>query len=230
MKAKVLVIDDDAKLRSVIRRWLGANAFAVIESGSGGDALLLARESRPDLVLSDVAMPGLDGRALCRVLRKDPALAPVPIILMSGSIISDQDILAGFEGGADDYVLKPFSLAVLQARIEAVLRRYRAPAEGADKLKRCGLALDPLGRTVGVRGRPVALTRKEFDLLACLVAKTGRVLSVPYLLESVWGYDPADYNDPGTVEVHVSHLRKKLGPALAKRIVNHAGLGYKFDA
>src|ERR1039457_3215878 len=126
-------------------------------------------------------------------------------------------------------MIKPFSLAVLHARIEAVLRRYRTVSEKAANLERCGIELDPAGRTVKVKGKVVALTRKEFDLLATLISKAGTVLSVPYLLETVWGYDPADYNDPDTVEVHVSHLRKKLGPALAKRVVNVLGHGYKFE-
>ncbi|MCX5789614.1 MAG: response regulator transcription factor [Elusimicrobia bacterium] len=230
MKAKVLVIDDDDKLRDLIRRYLAANSFAVVGASNGDDGLLFARESRPDIVLTDAEMPGLDGHALCRILRKEPSLPPVPVIIMSGSLVSDKDVLAGFEGGADDYIIKPFSLPVMQARIEAVLRRYRTASEGAENLKRCGIELDPAGRTVKVRGRLVALTRKEFDLLTVLISKAGRVLNILYLLETVWGYDPADYNDPGTVEVHVSHLRKKLGPALAKRIVNVPGHGYKFEA
>ena len=229
MKAKVLVIDDDAKLVEVVRRHLTANSFAVVGASRGDDGLLFARESRPDIVLTDVQMPGLDGQALCRILRKEPRLPPVPVIIMSGAMISDKDVLAGFEGGADDYIIKPFSLPVMQARIEAVLRRYSTVSEGAANLKRCGIELDPAGRTVKVRGRLVALTRKEFDLLTVLISKAGRVLNILFLLETVWGYDPADYNDPGTVEVHVSHLRKKLGPALAKRIVNVPGHGYKFE-
>jgi DNA-binding response OmpR family regulator len=148
---------------------------------------------------------------------------------MSGARIKEEDILAGFHGGADDYVLKPFSLAVLLARIQAVLRRYKNSAQAEEKLKRFGIELDPAGRTVKIGGKDVSMTRKEFDLLATLLSKSGRVLSIQYLLETVWGYDPADYNDPGTVEVHVCHLRKKLGPKLAKRLVAVTGHGYKFE-
>jgi DNA-binding response OmpR family regulator len=125
--------------------------------------------------------------------------------------------------------MKPFSLQVLTARIEAVMRRYEASSAMELKLKKRGIELDPSARTVTAAGKEVSLTRKEFDLLAALLSKSGRVLGVPYLLETVWGYDPADYNDPGTVEVHVSHLRKKLGAKLAKHIVNVAGHGYKFN-
>jgi len=109
-----------------------------------------------------------------------------------------------------------------------VLRRYDTTAQKGAELKKCGIELDPLGRTVTAGGKPISLTRKEFDLLATLIEKAGRVLRMSYLLESVWGYDPADYNDPGTVEVHISHLRKKLGKA-AKHVVTVPGVGYKFD-
>ena len=119
---------------------------------------------------------------------------------------------------------------MLRARILTVLKRYETATKMDGMLKKAGIELDPAGRTVKVNGTPVSLTRKEFDLLATLIAKPGRVLSVSYLLETVWGYDPADYNDPGTVEVHISHLRKKLGPKLAKRITNLTGHGYKFEA
>jgi len=113
-------------------------------------------------------------------------------------------------------------------RVET-LSRFQTPAAAAEKLRKFDIELDPSGRTVKIAGKDVPMTRKEFDLLSVLIGKAGRVLSIPYLLETVWGYDPADYNDPGTVEVHVCHLRKKLGPKLAKRIVAITGHGYKFD-
>ncbi|MBI4347230.1 MAG: response regulator transcription factor [Elusimicrobia bacterium] len=229
-KSKVLVIDDDPTILSLVRRYLTSSGYGVVGCSDGSDALLMARECDPDIVVTDAQMPGLDGHALCRVLRKDTNIRQVPIIIMSGSMITDKDIVAGFEGGADDYLIKPFSLPVFQARLEAVLRRYRAANDRSETLSRCGIELDPAGRTVKIRGKEISLTRKEFDLLATLIAKSGRVLNTLYLLQTVWGYDPADYNDPGTVEVHVSHLRKKLGPTHAKRIVTVAGLGYKFVA
>jgi DNA-binding response OmpR family regulator len=111
-----------------------------------------------------------------------------------------------------------------------VLRRYGTTAKMESKLKKFGIELDPAGRTVKSNGKSVSLTRKEFDLLATLMSNPGRALAIRYLLETVWGYDPADYNDPGTVEVHISHLRKKLGPRIARRIVNVTGHGYKFEA
>lgn len=229
MPVKILVVDDDRSILNVINKYLTQSGFSVLFTDNGSEALLLFKDSKPDLILCDSEMPGLDGNALCRRIKQEAATRTVPVILMSGAKIADKDVLQGFEGGADDYVLKPFSLPVLLARLKAVLRRYEAADKKEDVLAKCGLTIDPSGRTVKIGKEPVSLTRKEFDLLAVLLSKSGRVLSIPYLLETVWGYDPADYNDPGTVEVHVYHLRKKLGPKLAKRIVNMPGLGYKFD-
>jgi DNA-binding response OmpR family regulator len=229
MPAKILVVDDDRAILALIKKFLAASGFGVIMTDNGSEALLLFKDSKPDLILCDAEMPGLDGHALCRRIKQEADARTVPVVLMSGAKMADKDVLQGFEGGADDYVLKPFSLPVLLARLKAVLRRYEAVEEKEGVLRKCGVEIDASGRTVRIGRAPVPLTRKEFDLLAVLLSKSGKVLSIPYLLETVWGYDPADYNDPGTVEVHVYHLRKKLGPKLAKRIVNIPGLGYKFD-
>ena len=229
MPTKVLLVDDDRDILAMVKKYLGANGMTVMMTDNGSDALLFVRDSKPDLILCDAEMPGLDGHALCRRIKEEAGTRSIPVVLMSGARIAEKDVLSGFDGGADDYVLKPFSLAVLLARLRAVLRRYAAVEAKEAALRKCGIDLDPSGRTVMVEGRPVSLTRKEFDLLAVLLSKSGRVLSIPYLLETVWGYDPADYNDPGTVEVHVYHLRKKLGAKLAKHIVNFLGRGYKFD-
>lgn len=229
MGHKILVVDDDPAIRKMIQTYLEKNSYSVMTADNGSDALLVTKEAHPDLVLSDAEMPGLDGHSLVRVLKKETSTQSIPLMLMSGARIEENNILAGFESGADDYILKPFSLPVLVARIEAVLRRYENASEMGMKLKKCGIELDPEGRKVNVNGKPVPLTRKEFDLLTMLISKSGRVLSVSFLLEKVWGYDPADYNDPGTVEAHISHLRKKLGPQIAKRIVNLTGHGYRFD-
>lgn len=230
MPRKILVVDDDKSILVLVRKYLAGIGFSVVVTDNGSEGLMLVRESRPDLILVDSDMPGLDGPAVTRVLKKEAATQSIPVVIMSGARVADSDIVSGFSGGADDYVMKPFSLPVLAARLEAVLRRYKVSAPALEsKLRKSGIELDPAGRTVKVSGQAVSLTRKEFDLLAALLEKAGRVLSVPYLLETVWGYDPADYNDPGTVEVHVSHLRKKLGPKLGKRIANLVGHGYKFE-
>lgn len=226
---KILVVDDDDQLRKMIHRYLTASGLGVIHTDNGSEGLLMARESRPNLVLVDGLMPGMDGKTFCRILKKESFSSGMGVILMTGQLTGEKDMVQGLDCGADDYLLKPFALPVLLARVRAVLRRYTTSVDSESKLRKHGLELDAAGRTVKVKGREIPMTRKEFDLLAALAEKSGRVLSVPYLLETVWGYDPADYNDPGTVEVHISHLRKKLGPALAKRLVNVHGRGYKFD-
>ena len=230
MPKKILLVDDERQILEVLRYYLENHGFSVIFTDSSSEALLLARESRPDLVLTDAEMPGLDGFELCKAVKSLTDRPPVPVIIMSGKKTGDSDILAGYGEGADDYLLKPLSFPVLAAKIHAVLRRYTACAqENYDRFGRLGMVIDPAARTVRADGQPVPLTRKEFDLLTLLLEKENRVLSVPYILETVWGYDTASYNDPHTVEVHIYSLRKKLGPAIAAHIVSVMGHGYKFE-
>ncbi len=229
LPTKILVVDDDRAILKMVKQYLTANSMSVIMTDNGSEALLLIKDSRPDIVLCDSQMPGLDGQALCRAIKREARTASIPVVLMSGEKMGDKDVVAGLEQGADDYILKPFSMAVMLARLKAVLRRYEIASSPSEAVNKSGIELDAEGRTVKVGGKSVALTGKEFDLLAVLISKSGRLLSVTHLLETVWGYDPANYNDPSTVEVHVSHLRKKLGPRHARHIVNVPGHGYKFD-
>lgn len=225
---KVLVVDDETSILNLVRKYLTASGMSVVYADNGSEALILVRESRPDVILLDAEMPGLDGHSVCRMLKKQVHTRHIPIVMMSGARLDDADLISGFTGGADDYVAKPFSLPVLLARLQAVLRRGQAASEASTKLKLGGIDIDAAGRTVNVDGRPVSTTSKEFDLLSALLSKPGKLLGVAYLLETVWGVDPAVYNDPATVEVHISRLRKKLGPKVGKRIVNMPGHGYKF--
>lgn len=228
MPSKILVVDDDRAILKMLKQYLTANGVAVVITDNGSEALLLIKDSRPDLILCDSQMPGLDGEALCRAIKREAQTAAIPFVLMSGERMGDKDVVSGLEQGADDYILKPFTMSVVLARLRAVLRRCEA-APASAVAGRTGIELDAEGRTVKVDGKAVALTGKEFDLLAVLISKSGRLLSVTFLLEAVWGYDPANYNDPSTVEVHVSRLRRKLGPLRARHIVNNPGHGYKFD-
>jgi DNA-binding response OmpR family regulator len=230
MPKKILLVDDDRKMLDVMRYYLENHDFSVIFTDNGSEALLLARESRPDLVVTDVEMPGLDGFALCKALKTSGDTAAIPVIIISGKKIKDIDVVSGYDRGADDYLAKPFAFPVLAAKITAVLRRYSANSgRAADKIKEQGVELDPAARTVKISCKPAALTRKEFDLLTLLIEKKGRVLSAPYMLETVWGYDLVDYNDPHTVQTHISSLRKKLGAKLAARIFSVTGHGYRFE-
>ena len=229
MFKKILLVDDDKLVLNSTRRYLEGQGFNVAAAGNGAEAVALARESRPDLVITDAEMKGLDGFALCKALKETEGFSGIPVIIMSGRKISEEDILAGYNRGADDYLIKPVSFPVLLAKMKAVLRRYEGVAEKTEKIRKLGMVIDPGGRSVTLKGEVVNLTRKEFDLLMALIAEEGRLLSVPYLLETVWGYDPASYNDPHTVGVHVSSLRKKLGAEIGAHITSVTGHGYKFD-
>ncbi len=229
MFKKILLVDDDALVLNSARRYLEGQGFKVAAASGGSEAIELARESRPDLIITDAEMKGLDGFALCRAIKETKGFSDIPVIIVSGRKVSDEDILSGYNKGADDYIIKPFSFPVLLAKIKAVLRRYEGTVEKGEKIKKLGMVIDPAGRTVTVKGQVVDLTRKEFDLLMALITEEGRLLSVPYLLETVWGYDPASYNDPHTVGVHVSSLRKKLGPFVGDRITSVTGHGYKLE-
>lgn len=228
MKYKILVVDDDKDHRGFLKGLLAAEGFAVATAERAAEALSASSKSRPDLIVSDVAMPGMSGVTFCRKLKSDRRTAGVPVILMSGEKTAEQEQATGIEEGADDYLLKPFTARLLLAKVRAVLRRFDAPEELKEVLEDEGLKLDVETRTTEYKGKAIPLTRKEFDLLLTLLRKQGRVVSVPYLLEVVWGYDPSDYSDPHTVETHVSSLRRKLGARLAKKIVTIPTRGYQF--
>jgi len=230
MAKKILLVEDDRNMLEVMRRYLENHGFSVIFTDNGSEALLLVRDSRPDMVITDVEVPGMDGLALCKAIKCSAGTSSIPVIIISGEKTGEADLVSGYGKGADDYLTKPFAFSVLAAKINAVLRRYSAnsgPAAG--KIREEGLELDPAARTVKVGGKPAALTRKEFDLLTLLLEKKERVLSIPYILETVWGYDMATYDNPHTVETHISSLRKKLGPKLAARVLSVTGHGYKFE-
>ncbi len=229
MAAKILVVDDIKSVRESLSKTLAHSGFAVVTAANGSDGLAVAREIIPDLVLTDAEMPGLDGHSLCRVLKREPSTSGLPVIIMSGEMVEERDIVAGLDGGADDYIIKPFPVKVLVSRIKAVMRRYAKSPEKLKKLQKCGIELDPSAREARLRGKKIELTRKEFDLLALFIEEPNRVLPVNFLLETVWGYDPAVYNDPHTVETLISRLRKKLGQEISKRIVNSHRMGYKFE-
>ncbi len=228
-RARILIVDDTADNRRIYGDILEAAGYAVRGAPSADKAFAAALESPPDLVLSDVSMPGGDGLSLLARLRGDPRTARVPFVLMSGVHTQVEEQIEGLKNGADDYLSKPVPPPLLRAKIEAVLRRYAAPADLDKTLKTHGLTLDVAARTVTVGGNRVGLTRKEFDLLTSFLRQPGTALTIAYLLETVWGYDPEAYSDPHTVAAHVWTLRKKIGAKLGARIVALPGLGYRFE-
>jgi two-component system response regulator MprA len=213
---ELLVVDDDRKLLPLLERGLRFEGFGVACAYSGAEALAMARATPPDLVLLDVGMPDLDGFEVLRELRRQ---SDVPVVMLTAKDeVSDK--VGALDLGADDYVAKPFAFDELVARIRAVLRRRGANA--LDCLSYDDLACDLGTREVVRAGRHVELTVTEFDLLACLLRNARRILSRETLLRNVWGYDvPVDSN---VVDVHVGHLRRKLGdPPLIQTV---RGVGY----
>jgi DNA-binding response OmpR family regulator len=215
---RVLVIDDERSIIDAIRIGLRLQGFTVDGATTGPAGLELARRLRPDVVVLDVMLPGLDGLSVCRRLR---ATSDLPVILLTARDEVDDRIL-GLDSGADDYLVKPFSVGELAARVRAVLRR-RQPF-GGDVLRLGDLVLDHAAREVLLAGRPVALTPREYELLRLFLRHPRQVLTREAILEGVWGHDyPGDDN---VVDVYVRSLRLKLGDQPPRRIQTVRGFGY----
>ena len=226
MPKRVLLVDDDAGIRDTLGFNLGREGYEVITARDGNEALLRAREQHPDIVLLDLMLPEMSGLEVCRVLRQESS---VPIIMLTAKE-SETDKVIGLQLGADDYVTKPFSMRELFARMTAVLRRAEAEAGPESEQERLGrLVIDRAGRRALVDGAELKLTPKEWDLLAYLVHRPGRVFTREILLEQVWGY--TYMGDRKTVDVHIRWLREKLGhyESLGFEIVTVRGVGYRLD-
>lgn len=225
-KHRVLIVDDERDIAGLIKHTLERTANAEAEIVGSGDAALRAVSSRPpDLVILDLNLPVLGGLEVCRLLRARSDARHLPIIMLTARS-SESDRVAGLEMGADDYVTKPFSLRELTARVRAVLRRSAAVDERPASIYEGGrLVADFDAVAVSVDGRPVRLTRREFELLRYLVQNRNRVVSRDRLLERVWGYDRLV--ETRSVDVHVGRLRQKLGEA-GRQIETAVGLGYRF--
>lgn len=223
---RILVVDDELDLANLIKHALERGRDAVVEVVTSGDAALDAvRGATPDLVILDLNLPGVDGTDVCRRIRSHPATATLPIIMLTART-SEPDRVSGLDLGADDYLTKPFSLRELGARVRAVLRRRRPDAAtGVSLYRGRHLTADFDAIQIEVDDTPVKLTRREFDLLRCLVENRQRVLSRDRLLERVWGYTASI--ETRAVDVHVGRLRSKLGAAGA-HIETVVGLGYRF--
>jgi len=202
---KILLADDDADLLDVTAYALRREGFAVIAASDGAQALRRWQQDRPDLVVLDVNMPELDGFAVCRQIRD---AGTTPVILLT-ALNQEEQIIRGFEAGADDYVTKPFSPRQLAMRLRAIWRRSaNGEPEPARELRLGSLILDAESHEVTLGGQPIHLTPIEFRLLFILAANPGRVISTARLVEYGWGYDGGDVS---LLKTHVSHLRKKLG-------------------
>ncbi len=219
---RVLVVDDDIKTVELVRLYLERDGYRIFTAYDGVEALRLARESHPDLIVLDLMLPGIDGLKVCRTIRAE---SDVPIIMLTAKT-TDQDKLVGLELGADDYVTKPFSPRELAARVRAVLRRL--PGErGPAKVKHGKLTVNFLKQEAFLAGRLLNLTTVEFKLLGALVKEPGRVFSRAQLIESALGYDFEGFDR--TIDVHILNLRRKLepDPHHPRYIKTVYGAGYK---
>jgi DNA-binding response OmpR family regulator len=225
-KTFVLVVEDENDIAGLIKHTLERGGDAVVETAVSGDqALKLAAEQPPDLIILDLNLPVLDGLEVCRLLRTRPATAKTPIIMLTARA-TESDRVVGLDAGADDYITKPFSPRELAARVRAVLRRGKSDEAAAPPVYRGKhLFADFDAVSIAVDGQSIRLTRREFELLRYLVENRNRVLSRDRLLERVWGYDRLI--ETRSVDVHVGRLRGKLG-VVGKQIETVVGLGYRF--
>lgn len=223
--AAILVVDDEAQIRRVMRTTLAAQGYTVIEASGGEEALAKIRGTHADLILLDVNMPGIGGLDACREIR---AVSDVPIIMLTVRN-SERDKVLALDAGADDYVVKPFGVQELLARIRAALRRS-APTDNPPAFQSGDLTIDFEKRSVAVKGRAVRLTPKEFELLRLLVANQGKALAHRKLLQAIWGPDYGEETE--YLRVFINQLRKKIepDPARPRYIRTDPWIGYRFDA
>ena len=220
---KILVVDDEAKIREVIKEYAQFSGYEVTEAEDGMSAVGLCKLNDYDLIIMDIMMPKLDGFSACKEIKK---LKDIPVIMLSARG-EEYDKLFGFELGIDDYVVKPFSPKELMARVNAVLNRRKASEPMvAEVMKFDGLEINIPARTVTVDGEKVELTPKEYELLFYLVKNKNIALSRDKLLSDIWGYD--FFGDDRTIDTHIKNLRNNLGP-YRDFIVTLRGVGYKFE-
>jgi DNA-binding response OmpR family regulator len=225
---RVLVVEDEESLLFTLAHSLKREGYTVVTASRGDDGLKLAREQKPDLILLDVMLPGIDGIQVCRMLRRD---SDVPIIMLT-ALGGESDRVAGLDTGADDYMPKPFGMRELMARVRALLRRSGARAQpdtGPTLVISGDLHVDRERREVLRAGKVVRMKPKEFELLLFFLQHPGRVFSREQILDEVWGYD--FYGGPRTVDVHIRWLRQKIedDPANPTRIRTIRGSGYLFE-
>lgn len=224
VKAKILVVDDEPEAVELLQFNLAQAGFSVLTAADGAEALKQARLALPSLMVLDLMLPEIDGLEVCKMLRRDPATAAIPIIMLTAKG-AEVDRILGLELGADDYLTKPFSPRELVLRVKKILQRGRTAGEEAEVLKFGDLLIDPPRHLVSWDGQSIDLTATEFKLLLLLAQRRGRVQSREQLLRDVWEYN--SLIDTRTVDTHMRRLREKLGPG-AKCLDTVRGVGYRF--
>ncbi len=226
MKPKILVVDDEPDALEILGFKLKEAGYVPLFAKDGARAIAAARDERPALIVLDLMLPEVDGLEVCKVLRRDPATAAIPVIMLTARA-GEMDRVLGLELGADDYVTKPFSPRELVLRIKKLLARVKASEEPMTVLRVLDLEIDVPRHSVTIAGEDVALTATEFKLLELLARRRGRVQTRDRLLQDVWGYE--NPIDSRTVDTHMRRLREKIGGA-ARHLETIRGVGYRFKA
>ncbi len=226
MKPKILLVDDEPDALEVLGFKLREGGFIPLFAKDGTRAIAAAKDERPDLIVLDLMLPEVDGLEVCKILRRDPLTAAIPIIMLTARA-AEMDRVLGLELGADDYVTKPFSPRELVIRIKKLLSRAQASDEASAHLKVGDIDIDVPRHVVMILGQEVTLTATEFKLLEILSRRRGRVQSRERLLQDVWGYE--NPIDSRTVDTHMRRLREKLGSA-ARHLETVRGVGYRVNA
>ncbi|MDB5320948.1 MAG: two component transcriptional regulator, winged helix family [Phycisphaerales bacterium] len=225
-KGTILIIDDEKDLVELVRyNLVEKEGYDVISAKDGPSGLEIAQKHKVDLIVLDLMMPGMDGLEVCRRLRADARTSRVPLIMLTAKA-TEADRIVGLELGADDYITKPFSPRELVARVKAILRRTAVQADPTDVVRHGDLSIDLTRHEVTVAGKPIALTATEFRILHFLATKPGRVLSRDDIIDAALGRDANVFDR--TIDVHITAIRRKLGPSGAERIETIRGFGYKF--
>lgn len=223
MSDLILVVDDEPKIVALARDYLVKNGYRVASASDGQSALASARREKPDLIILDLMLPKMDGREVCRILRRE---SEVPIIMLT-ALAEEVDQVTGLEIGADDYITKPFSPRALVARVRALLRRTRGNVKAPSMIRAGGLEIDSEKYSVTFKGKPIKLTRNEFKLLQLLASRPGQTLNRSQLLEDLHG--TASSFDR-SVDSHVKNLRKKLESVSGQGMIETVyGIGYRFS-
>ncbi len=222
---KILIIDDEIHIVELLKFNLENNGYKVDYSYDGFDGYLKTKEFQPDLILLDWMLPNISGIDLLKKIRSDETLEQTPVIMLTAKNM-EEDKLEGLQDGADDYITKPFSVKEVLARITSVLRRYKYTSnEKVEVLKADDIQVNVNKHIVTKNGQEIELTLKEFQILKLLIENKGNVLTRTFLLDKIWGYDY--YGETRTLDVHIRHLRKKIGDNDSKLIETVRGVGYK---
>jgi len=224
MTTRILIVEDEKEIVRLLKYNLEKEGYTALTATDGEMGLQMARQDKPDLILLDLMLPKLDGMQVCRAIRTESA---VPILMLTAKK-EEIDRILGLELGADDYVIKPFSVRELLARIKSILRRTKNSGQDTGPVHAGTLTIDFARYTVTIKSKPVQLSSKEFEFLKILIQAKGKALTRDQLLEQVWGHDPSLEIDTRTIDQHIARLRDKLGIE-AERVITVKNVGYRFN-